>query len=163
MHLNLWRLSSWSTKLRENQDLVWFSVPAFVPESSNLVGANRHIEDTSVLTCLIQLARLLVGQCTQPLPYWSSCSRVRLANSYYDWFCPSRNKESSYLPKPPGLNNYSYFDGEVLLTDRGPLLKKNSFSMVTSIKYWNKHLSSWMIRSLGRQGRVLQSWLSNIQ
>ena len=30
------------------------------------------------------------GQC-QPLPYWSSCSRVRLANSYYDWFCPSRN------------------------------------------------------------------------
>ena len=51
--MNLCRLSSWNQKLGEKQDLVWFSVPAFVPESSNLVGADRHIDDTSVLTCLI--------------------------------------------------------------------------------------------------------------
>ena len=91
------------------------------------------------------------------------CFRIRLAKSDSDWFCPSRNKEASHSPKPPGLNNFSYFDGDVLLPNREPLLKKNSFSMVTSIKYWNKPLSYWMIRSLGRQGRVLQSWISNIQ
>ena len=104
-----------------------------------------------------QWAMQLVGPSTQPLPYWSYCFRIRLAKSDSDWFCPFRNKEASHSPKPPGLNNFSYFDGDVLLPNREPLLKKNSFSMVTSIKYWHKRLSSWMMRSRGRQGRVLQS------